>query len=85
MSDISFAFQIGGKTINPAEIKDKELQEDIDYVVGAIFDQVGDLVCPEHKEAPRFLCTGNNFDEISVETFGCCDDLIKEVKKRMKL
>jgi len=85
MSDIVFAFQIGGKSINPEEVEDEALLEEINYVVATIYDQVGDLVCPEHKEAPRFLCTGNNFDDISVETHACCQKLIKEVKKRMNV
>ncbi|MDH3975906.1 MAG: hypothetical protein OEV42_16655 [Deltaproteobacteria bacterium] len=85
MSEIAFAFQIGGKIINPEEVEDEALLEEINYVVGAILDQMGDLVCPEHKEAPRFLCTGDNFDDISVETHACCDELIKEVKKRMNV
>ena len=83
MSDISFAFKIAGEMIDPADIKDEELLADINDVVGAIVDGIGDLVCAEHHEAPRFLCSGENFDEISVETHGCCDMLIKEVKKRM--
>ena len=83
MSDIAFAFQIGGKSISQAEIEEGYMKEDIDYVVGAIWDQVGDLACSEHKEAPRFLCTGEDFNSVNVETFGCCDNLIKEVKKRM--
>ncbi len=85
MAEISFAFHIGGQYINPADIEDEELAADIEDVVGSIVDQIGDLVCPEHHEAPRFLCIGENFDEISVETHGCCDKLIKEVKERMGL
>lgn len=83
MRQISFAFEIAGEMIDPAEIEDKELLSDINDIVGSIIDPIGDLVCPEHDEAPRFLCTGENFDEISVETHGCCDKLIREVKKRL--
>lgn len=83
MADIAFAFRIGGKTINPADVENEELKEEINYIVEAIMEQVGDLVCLEHKEAPRFLCSGEDFDSVNVETFGCCDGLIKEVKKRM--
>ena len=83
MTHISFAFKIAGEMIDPADIEDEELLTDINDVVGSIVDPIADLVCPEHNEAPRFLCTGENFDEISVETHGCCDILIKEVKKRM--
>lgn len=83
MTDISFAFKIAGEIINPADIEDEELLSDINDVVGSIVERVGDIVCPEHNEAPRFLCTGENFDEIDVETHGCCEILINEVKKRM--
>ncbi|MDT8318492.1 MAG: hypothetical protein RQ824_10970 [bacterium] len=83
MKDISFAFKIAGEMIDPANIEDKELLGDINDVVGSIVDHIGDLACPAHHEAPRFLCTGENFYEISVETHGCCDVLIREVKKRL--
>lgn len=83
MRQISFAFKIAGEMIDPGEIEDKELLSDINDIVESIIDPIGDLVCPEHDEAPRFLCTGENFDEISVETHGCCDKLITEVKKRL--
>lgn len=83
MKDISFAFKIAGQIIDPADIEDKELLSDINDVVASIVDPIGDLVCPDHNEAPRFLCTGESFDEISVETHGCCDLLIREVKKRL--
>lgn len=85
MSDIAFAFQIAGKTINPEEVEDEALLEEINYIVGAIYEQVGDLVCSEHGEAPRFFCYGDSFDDISVETHACCQDLLDEVKKRMKV
>lgn len=83
MTDISFAFEIAGEMINPADIEDNDLLTDINDVVESIVNPIGDLICPEHNEAPRFLCTGENFDKISVETHGCCDMLIKEVKKRL--
>ena len=83
MKDISFAFKIAGEMINPADMKDSELLSDINEVVASIVEPIGDVVCPDHGEAPRFLCTGESFDEISVETHGCCDKLIREVKKRL--
>lgn len=85
MSEIAFAFEIAGKTINPEEVEDEALLEEINYVVSTIYDQVGDLVCAEHKEAPRFFCKGDTFDDISVETHACCQELINEVKKRMNV
>ena len=83
MDHISFAFKIAGETLDPADIKDKELLDDINDVVESIAGPVGDLICPLHHEAPRFLCIGDNFDEISVETHACCDILVREVKKRL--
>ena len=83
MAEMEFAFIIGGKIINPAEVEDEEIREEISYVVEAIMDRADGLVCPEHGEGPRFLCTGDDFDSVNIEASGCCDTLIKEVRKRL--
>ena len=85
MSEILFAFRIGGRDINPDEISDRETLAKIEDIVGSIMEAVEGLSCPLHGEAPRFLCSGEDFDKISVETHGCCKGLISEVKKRMNV
>ena len=51
MSDISFAFQIAGTMIDPADIEDEELIADINDIVGSILDRLSEngfpSLCPQ--------------------------------------
>jgi hypothetical protein len=85
MSDIGFAFEIDGRTIDPSNIEDPVEAEIINNIVESIVSQVGDLVCPEHKEAARFMCTGDSLDSLTLEVEGCCDAMIDKVKAQMAL
>ena len=85
MTDIGFAFEIGGRTIDPSNVEDPAEAEIIQNIVESIVSQAGDLVCPEHKEAPRFLCAGDSIESLTLEVEGCCDAMIDRVKAQMAL
>jgi hypothetical protein len=85
MSDIGFAFEIGGRTIDPSKVEDPVEAEIINNIVESIVSQVGDLICPEHKEAARFVCAGDSIDSLTMEVEGCCDAMIDKVKAQMAL
>jgi hypothetical protein len=85
MADISFAFKIGGETIDPSEIKDEAVSTILESIVESVVDRIEDLECEEHKEAPRFLCTGEDFNDLSIQVFGCCDKLIKTVEEKLAI
>lgn len=77
MVDIPFAFLIDGKQLDPLNPESAEQAAKMQQIVAAISDQVDGLVCPEHKEPPRFLCSGENFDELSLQVHGCCEKLVE--------
>ncbi|MCF6283297.1 MAG: hypothetical protein L3J28_14030 [Candidatus Polarisedimenticolaceae bacterium] len=85
MSDIGFAFEIGGRTIDPSNVEDPVEAEVIANIVESIVSQAGDLVCPEHNEAPRFLCAGESIDSLTLEVEGCCDAMVDKVKAQISL
>ncbi len=80
---VAFAFQIGGQEINPTEVEDPHEAALLQDIVESVVDKTELIQCSEHGEPPRFLCSGDNIDELSLEVFGCCDALVEEVKKRL--
>ncbi len=81
--EIPFAFEIGGKQINPSEIKDPHEVAVLQNVVNSIVDRIEDMQCPVHKQPPRFVCRGDSVDDLSLEVLGCCDALVDMVKERL--
>lgn len=82
MSDIevAFAFEINGEPIDPREIDDPEIASKVQAVVESVSGKVGGLRCPQHSESPRFICSGPDFDNLSLQVLGCCDRLVELVK-----
>ncbi len=83
MLEIPFAFEIGGKSVNPTELPDPREAKLLQDIVDSIIDRVEDMRCPVHKEHPRFFCHGNTVDEFSLEVLGCCDGLVDMVRNRL--
>lgn len=81
--EIPFAFEIGGKPINPADITDPHEVAVLKNVVNSIIDRIEDMQCPLHKQPPRFVCRGDSVDDLSLEVLGCCDSLVDMVKERL--
>ena len=78
--EVAFAFEIDGEEINPGEVTDVEIKNRIEKIVESVSGKVGGLRCPHHDEPPRFVCFGPNFDDLSIEVHGCCDELVNIVK-----
>jgi len=78
--EVAFAFEIDGKEIDPREVTDPEIKTKIEKIVESVSGKVGGLRCPSHDEAPRFVCSGPSFDDLSMEVYGCCDTLVNIVK-----
>jgi len=77
MADIPFAFLIGGEQLDPTRTRNPEQAEQVEQIVAAITDRVEGLLCPEHNEPPRFLCSGERLAELSLQIHGCCDELVE--------
>ncbi len=85
MRGIAFAFEIGGKAVNPDKIENPDESKIIKAIMESVSERVGDLHCQEHDEAPRFVCTGDSYEDLSLEVMGCCEALIERVKQRLSL
>lgn len=80
---VAFAFHIGGRDVDPAQVDDPREAEFLQGIVESVVDRLELLECREHKEPPRLLCSGETIDDLSLEVFGCCEALVDEVKERL--
>lgn len=77
---MAFAFEVNGEAIDPAKVKDAKIAKQLESIVESVVDKVGDLRCPEHDKAPKFICSGPSFDDLNLEVEGCCDKLVDIIK-----
>lgn len=85
MSGIAFAFEIGGKPVDPDKIENPEEAKIIKSIMESVSDRVEDMHCEEHDAGPRFVCTGSSYEDLSLEVMGCCDAFVEQVTKRMSM
>ena len=85
MSGIAFAFEIGGKAVDPDKIENPDESKIIKSIMESVSDRVEDLHCQEHDEGPRFVCTGDSYEDLTLEVMGCCEALVEQVTKRLSI
>ena len=85
MSGIAFAFEIGGKPVDPDKIENPEEAKIIKSIMESVSDRVEDMHCEEHDAGPRFVCTGSSYEDLSLEVMGCCEAFVEQVTKRMSM
>lgn len=85
MLEIPFAFEIGGKSIHPADLENEQDKQQLQTIVNSVIDRVEDMRCEEHKETPRFLLYGDTIDDLSLEVHGCCEKLVEQVNARLNI
>lgn len=85
MVDIPFAFVIDGVQLDPLKPDDPEQAARMQQIVASISDRVDGLICPEHKEPPRFLCRGASIDELEMQIHGCCEKLVEMAENCLTL
>jgi hypothetical protein len=80
---IDIKFQIGGRSVNPRNMKGALEKAVLESVQNSIKKSVGSVRCPDHGESPKIVVKGRNLDNLSFEVSGCCEALIEQVKKRL--
>jgi len=83
MTGIHFAFLIEGKELTPETAQSPEQAELMEQIMESITARMEGLRCPEHDEAPRFLCSGESLHDLSVQAHGCCEQLVALTTQRM--
>lgn len=83
MAAIHFAFIIDGIELDPSSAESPEQVDRMERIMESISARMEGAICPEHHEAPRFLCTGDSLDDLSVQVHGCCEQLVELTTQRM--
>jgi hypothetical protein len=83
VSGIAFAFEIGGKVVDPSKIENPEEGKIVKSIMESVSDRIEDLHCQEHDEGPHFVCTGTCFEDLTLEVMGCCETLVEQATKRL--
>lgn len=84
MAAIHFAFVINGKEVSPESAETPEQQDMMERIMETISAHMQGISCPDHKETPRFLCSGESVDDLSIQVHGCCEKLVELATQRMK-
>ena len=82
MVDVSF--EIKGKRIEPDNMTDVLDILFLKHVSEKIKASVASIHCTKHDEQPSILVKGQSLDNLNYEISGCCEDLIKKIKKKIK-
>lgn len=85
MHEIPFAFEIGGKSVHPADLENEQEKQQLQEIVNSIIDRVEDMRCEEHNDVPHFLLYGETIDDLSLEVHGCCDKLVEQASARLNI
>ena len=81
---IDISFEINGRKVSPNNIGGALQVAVLSQVTESIKKSVGSIRCKEHNQAPKIKVKGRSIDKLSFEVFGCCEDLIKQVTRKLK-
>ena len=82
MVDVSF--EIKGEKVEPDNMKDVLDILFLKHIIKKINSSIGSISCNEHGKQASVLVKGKNIDNLDYEVSGCCEDLIKKVKNKIK-
>jgi uncharacterized metal-binding protein len=81
---IDISFKINGKQVDPKNIGDALKQAVLETAKQAILKRVGAARCPEHGQHAKIVCTGLTSNNMTFEVSGCCQELVEDVKSKLK-
>ena len=82
MVDVSF--EIKGEKVQPDEMKDVLDILFLKHIKKKINNSITSIYCNEHDKQASVVVKGSDIDNLNYEVSGCCEDLIKKVKKKIK-
>ena len=82
---INVSFEIKGERVGPDDMTDVLDILFLKHVSEKIKDSVASLSCAKHHKQASILVKGQSLDNLNYEVFGCCEDFIKKIKKKIKI
>jgi hypothetical protein len=81
---IDISFEVNGKRLSPRNVGNTIERALLQSVQDEISRSVGSVRCPEHGQRPNIKARGRSIDSLRFEVSGCCDGLIKMVKRKLR-
>ena len=81
---IKISYEINGRKVSPHNLGNALEKAMLEQLTSSIKKSVGNLRCKEHGSSPKLIVKGRNFDNLNIKVEGCCDDLIKQVERKLK-
>lgn len=80
---IDIHFEIGGRRVDPKNMRDALEAAMLSAVQDGLRKKVGACRCPEHGQYPKLMAKGRSLDKLNFEVSGCCEKVIDEVKRKL--
>ncbi|MDD4976701.1 MAG: hypothetical protein PHY93_20265 [Bacteriovorax sp.] len=80
---IDISYEIGGKKINPNNLKDALERAVVAAVTDGIKKKIKSTRCLDHNGSARIKVKGRSLSDLSMEVSGCCNSFIEKVKKEL--
>ena len=81
---IDISFEINGKKVDPNNFGDALEQAVLETAKQTIMKRVGSAQCPQHGQHAKIICTGLTANNMTFEISGCCQELVEDVKSKLK-
>lgn len=81
---IQIFFEIGGRRIDPNQIGNVLEKMVLQQVAENIKQSLASVCCREHGQMPNIKVKGRNFNSLSFEVEGCCQDLIDRALLKLR-
>ena len=80
---ITIDFEINGRKVRPDQFGSEIEKVVLQGLEDEIRRNVRGIVCPIHGERPKIVCKGRQLDDLSIDVYGCCDELANAVTARL--
>ena len=81
MVDVSF--EINGEIVQPDSMSDALDILFLKHVSEKIEDTCSSICCMRHGGKPSIIVKGVNIDTLEYEVYGCCEEFVDKIKKRL--
>ena len=81
---VSIKWEVNGRSVTESSFKTEFEKAIIKGMEGQIKKAIGSCVCKTHHQSPGITMKGKSLDGMQLSVAGCCDELIEDVKRKLK-
>jgi len=82
---LKITYRVDGQTVSPDQLPADIEQTVVSQIRRIVQEKVGELRCPDHKEAPCAIeVRGDSLETLHIHVEGCCDELTQAAVKAVE-